>query len=188
MTHHPSCQSMRRVARSISWSATYTKITLEKKPGAIKMWIRWTPVELAKPQSDCRKLSGKGKVMECPLTSAGAHNKNQNETAAVTQDPLPKAASENQVVNCETSSSALCANTIRGNESQLFLSESAIQFVSEVDESVVVEVSSRRRSCEISVLGVISVEEPDKPVDNAPVSSESTSPVVYVPDDPAVVS
>jgi hypothetical protein len=116
------------------------------------------------------------------------HNKNQNETAAVTQDPFPKTASENQVVNCETSSSALCANTIRGNESQLFLSESAIQFVSEVDKSVVVKVSSRRRSCGISVLGVISVEEPDKPVDNAPVSSESTSPVVYVPDDPAVVS
>jgi hypothetical protein len=32
------------------------------------------------------------------------------------------------------------------------------------------------------------VEEPDEPVDTAPISGESNSPVVYVPDDPAVVS
>ncbi|EFX69532.1 hypothetical protein DAPPUDRAFT_113606 [Daphnia pulex] len=49
-------------------------------------------------------------------------------------------------------------------------------------------VDENSRSCGISVLGVISGEEPDESVDTAPVSGESTPPVVYVPDDPAVVS
>jgi hypothetical protein len=49
-------------------------------------------------------------------------------------------------------------------------------------------VDEDSRSCGISVLGVISVEEPDEPVDTAPVSGESTSPVVYFSEDPAVVS